>query len=61
MLTGFKMAGAPVGTTHGNRHGFHLLNAVEADRLVKEHPQILQQVGIFGFQGDDFTAKICWL
>ena len=48
ILTGFKMVGAPVGTTHRNRHGFHLLNAVEADRLVKEHTEVLQNERIFG-------------
>ena len=51
------MAGASVGSTHRNRHGFHLLNSVEANRLVKEHTQVLQEERMFGLQGDGFTDK----
>ena len=57
ILTGFKMVGAPVGTTHRNRYGFHLLNAVEVDRLVKEHNEVLQNERMFGLQGDGFVDK----
>ena len=36
---------------------FHLLDAVEADRLVKEHTEVLQNERMFGLQGDGFIDK----
>ena len=44
-------------TFHPQRHGFHLLDAVEADRLVKEHTEVLQNERMFGLQGDGFADK----
>ena len=44
-------------TFHPQRHGFHLLDAVEADRLVKEHTEVLQNERMFGLQGDGFVDK----
>ena len=44
-------------TFHPQRYGFHLLNAVEADRLVKEHTKFFQNERMFGLQGDGFTDK----
>ena len=35
-------------TFHPQWYGFHLLNAVEADRLVKEHTEVLQNERMFG-------------
>ena len=36
-LTCFKMPEAPVGKISRNREDLNILNAVEADRIVKEH------------------------
>ena len=37
ILTCFKMPEAPVGNSSRNREDLNILNAVEADRIVKEH------------------------
>ena len=44
-------------TFYPQRHGFHLRDAVEADRLVKEHTEVLQNERMFGLQGDGFVDK----
>ena len=37
IFTCFKMPEAPVGNSSRNREDLNILNAVEADRIVKEH------------------------
>ena len=37
ILTCFKMPEAPVGNSSRNREDLNIMNAVEADRIVKEH------------------------
>ena len=46
-----------MGNTYRNLEGFNVLNAVEADRLVKEHSQLLSEQRLFGLQGDGFHDK----
>ena len=37
------MGRAPVGTTHKKCQGFNVLTAIDGDRIVKQHSEILKQ------------------
>ena len=49
------MAEAPAGNTYRNREGPNILNAVEADRIVKEHTGTLLEQSFLEQQDDGFT------